>query len=62
MHIQFKVMMMHEVQLMGFVTNNLFPPGLTSPPTSQPVGGKALTPIGAAEVLGGFVLAAGLHA
>jgi hypothetical protein len=37
-------------------------PGLTSRPTVQPVGGKALTPIGAVEVLGTFDLAAGPHA
>jgi hypothetical protein len=35
----------------------MLPPGLTSPSTL--VGGKALNPIGAVEVLGGFVLTAG---
>ena len=46
---------------MGSVTNNAYHLSLQALLTSQQ-GGKALKPIGAVEVLGGFVLAAGPHA
>ena len=53
------LLMWREVQPMGFVTNYCLHPGL------QALLGlsrrEALTPIGAAEVLGDFDLAAGPH-
>ena len=54
------LLMWHEVQPMGFVTNYCLHPGLQAL-LAFLSRREALTPIGAVEVLGDFDLAAGPH-